>query len=100
MGESQREDEEEAKNWRFLTKKEDGITETSLLAPFSFDYVEKQLRKKNFGIGLSNLLALESKNPYIGSSTDCTIAFWSIFLVEEAFSYLASSSILYANKED
>lgn len=50
MGESQREDEDEAKNWRFLTKKEDGITETSLLAPFSFDYVEKQLRKKNFGI--------------------------------------------------
>lgn len=24
--------------------------ETSLLAPFSFDYIEKQLRKKNFGI--------------------------------------------------
>jgi hypothetical protein len=46
MGESQRED----KNSRDLTKKEDGIIETSLLAPFPFGYIEKQLRKKNFGI--------------------------------------------------
>jgi hypothetical protein len=42
MGESQRED----KNSRDLTKKEDGIIETSLPAPFPFDYIEKQLRKK------------------------------------------------------
>jgi hypothetical protein len=34
-----------------------------------------------------------------GSSTDCTIAFWSIFLVEEPFSHLASFSILYTNKQ-
>ncbi|HEX6282976.1 MAG TPA: pyridoxamine 5'-phosphate oxidase family protein [Nitrososphaera sp.] len=33
-----------------MTKKEHGIIETSLPAPFPFDYVEKQLRKKNFGI--------------------------------------------------
>ena len=46
MGESKRED----KNSRDLTKKEHGIIETSLRAPFPFDYVEKQLRKKNFGI--------------------------------------------------
>jgi Pyridoxamine 5'-phosphate oxidase len=46
MGESQRED----KNSGRLTKNEHAIIETSLLAPFSFDYVEKQLRKKNFGI--------------------------------------------------
>jgi hypothetical protein len=46
MGESQRED----KNSGHLTKKEHGIIETSLPAPFPFDYVEKQLRKKNFGI--------------------------------------------------
>lgn len=46
MGESQRED----KNSGHLTKKEHGIIETSMPAPFPFDYVEKQLRKKNFGI--------------------------------------------------
>ena len=46
MGESQGKD----KNSRDLTKKEHGIIETSLRAPFPFDYVEKQLRKKNFGI--------------------------------------------------
>jgi len=33
-----------------LTKNEHAIIETSLLAPFPFDYIEKQLRKKNFGI--------------------------------------------------
>ena len=42
MGESKRED----KNSRDLTKKEHGIIETSLRAPFPFDYVEKQLLQK------------------------------------------------------
>jgi hypothetical protein len=46
MGESQRED----KNSAHLAKNEHGVIETSLWAPFPFDYVEKQLRKKNFGI--------------------------------------------------
>ena len=46
MGESQR----EAKDSRTLNGKEEGIIETSLPAPFTFEYVEKQLRKKNFGI--------------------------------------------------
>lgn len=46
MGESQR----EAKDSRTVNSKEEGIIETSLSAPFTFDYVEKQLRKKNFGI--------------------------------------------------
>ena len=39
--------------WKIETlnkKKVDGIIETSLPAPFSFQYVEKQLQKKNFGI--------------------------------------------------
>lgn len=47
MGESQR---EKAKDTRTLNSKEKGIIETSLPAPFTFDYVEKQLRKKTFGI--------------------------------------------------
>ena len=47
MGESQRED----KISKHLTKKKGHDTiETSLPAPFPFHYVEKQLRKKNFGI--------------------------------------------------
>lgn len=47
MGESKTED----KKPKHLTKrKEDAIIETSLQAPFPFDYVEKQLRKKTFGI--------------------------------------------------
>ncbi|SRR5215204_1464314 len=46
MDESQRED----KGLRAFNSKEKGIIETSLPAPFTFDYVEKQLRKKNFGI--------------------------------------------------
>jgi hypothetical protein len=47
MGESKTED----KKPKHLTKrKEEGIIETSLQAPFPFDYIEKQLRKKTFGI--------------------------------------------------
>jgi hypothetical protein len=46
MDESQREDKE----LRAFNSKEKGIIETSLPAPFTFDYVEKQLRKKNFGV--------------------------------------------------
>lgn len=46
MDESQR----EAKDPRTLNSKKEGIIETSLPAPFSFDYVEKQLLKKTFGI--------------------------------------------------
>jgi hypothetical protein len=40
----------ENKNWRHSIKKEDAIIETSLPAPFPFVYIEKQLRKNNFGI--------------------------------------------------
>jgi hypothetical protein len=47
MGESHTEDE---KSNHLTKKKVDGIIETSLPAPFSFEYVEKQLQKKNFGI--------------------------------------------------
>jgi Pyridoxamine 5'-phosphate oxidase len=47
MGESKTED----KKPKHLTKrKEEGIIETSLKAPFPFDYIERQLRKKTFGI--------------------------------------------------
>src|SRR5215218_6973416 len=46
MGESQRKD----KNSMHLTKKQGDTIETSLPAPFPFGYIEKQLRKKNFGI--------------------------------------------------
>ena len=47
MGESKTED----RKLKHLTKeKEEGIIETSLQAPFPFDYIEKQLRKKTFGI--------------------------------------------------
>lgn len=41
----------EDKNWRGdLTKKENSIIETSLPAPFPFNFIEKNLRKKTFGI--------------------------------------------------
>ena len=41
----------EDKNWRGdLTKKENATIETSLPAPFPFDFIEKNLRKKTFGI--------------------------------------------------
>ena len=44
------EDQTEHTNSKDLTKKEDDVVERSVLSPFSFGYVEKELRKKNFGI--------------------------------------------------